>query len=206
MDAFDSLFGISHTKYDKVTMDPFDDVMGGFQDPFMYLPPSPTAAPEDALEGVDTRGRPDEAPPLVSLPDPANATGDQTLIWGTNIDIDVFSNRFKKYTEEYLIEKLVARVEAGAVLVLDMAHIAMTDDFVYQALCRHPTTCLTFCEVILADYWYHMHRGLLTLEDVIQRYPKPVVVSPFNVPEVSLTQLTHASVERLVSVRGIVVP
>eukprot|EP00759_Apiculatamorpha_spiralis_P016798 PhF_6_TR2301/c0_g1_i2/m.4042 len=174
--------------------DSFQDPLYVFHDPFQSLPPSPTLPPaRDAPypDPTTTTADADAAIPeeqgIVSYVPPTmdSSTEGHTTIWGTNIDIDTFGTRSKVYMEKFLYAKIAELNEPGSFMDLDMAHMESKDMFLSTCIQCHPTTCIPFFQVVVADLWFEIHRGMDSRDAIMQRYPTPVLVAPYNFPEIS---------------------
>ena len=158
-------------------------------DPFQFAPYSPE-------QGVDvTRTE-------AILEDVVQPDREQTYIWGTTIDVEKFGRICKAYLEFDAVEKIRAMHSILNSLEIDMSTVKRFDPWLYTGLSEHPLTCISLMELAAADLWIEIRGFQNSTQATISR---PIIVCPYNVTEHQLSKLNRSLIEKLVSIRGIVV-
>ena len=172
------------------------------QDPFAHTPISS----EDPSSLSATRSA-EVISQMTNVESPDEQISDRTVIWGTSIDIEYLEHLSKQYISQFEMASIQEMHEPGCLLNLDLVAVRRFSAFLQIALVNHPITCISVFEMAVADLWNAHHRpeNADGSSSIYSRVVRPVVVCPSNVEEYQLTQLSKDLVEKLVSVRGIVV-
>ena len=188
-----------------------------FFDPFDFVPPPP--ADSAAIEDLDSLSYHSLAQSeegrdgLQHVVDRQESSATHTVVWGTPMQLDKLEHACRDYIEKHLRPSLGCIDKPGKHLDLDMEYVRKSDHFLYEMVSQHPSTCLAILELALGEEWHRIHPlpqkssedTVTALDEQIQRIPHPIIVCPYNLPEIPMSSLSSTHVEQLISIRGIVV-
>jgi len=131
-------------------------------------------------------------------------------IWGTTINVNVVTRKFKTFFEGFKIDgtelypELVRECVEGQVwsLNLDCRHIKNFDAELYDQLIRYPQTIVPTFDSVVEEHVQSKYAEEIEAMDE----EKAIEVRPFNLVEsVAMRSLNPENIETLVSMRGMVV-
>ena len=142
-----------------------------------------------------------------------------TRLWGTNIDIEAYKERFRSFIDLYrrtkgfedALRKAITGNEGGRTLEIDFTVLRDLDFELYRQTVTSPSECLAMMSAVVEDLFSGIFSNTLGragegADEEEERDDDNLRVAPRNLPSSSaIRELGPSNIETLIAVRGLVV-